>query len=61
MQVKCDFCDKTTSYGFNEKSGFGRMKATLGKGNNKRGITITSCSKHTNESTKKMEEFLKTE
>lgn len=58
MKIKCNFCEQTTTQGVGERSGFGHIKAEVGKGKNKRKLNIYSCSNHLDEAEKALEDFL---
>jgi len=58
MRIKCNFCDRTTTQGVGERSGFGHIKGRIDKGKNKRELNIYSCPDHSEEATKALEAFL---
>jgi hypothetical protein len=58
MRIKCNFCERTTTQGVGERSGFGHIKASIGKGKNARKLNIYSCPDHSDESAKALEAFL---
>ena len=45
-KIKCKYCVKTTTQGYNEKSGFNHLKLEIGKGVGKRTLDISACSEH---------------
>jgi len=56
-RIKCSFCDKTTTQGVGEQSGFGHIKAEIGRGKHKRKLNIYSCPDHSDEAGKALEQF----
>ncbi len=58
MRIKCEFCNKTTTQGVGERSGFGHIKAEVGRGTKKRKLNIYSCSEHSDKAGKVLNEFL---
>ena len=58
MRIKCNFCGRTTTQGVGERSGFGHIKASIGKGQNKRELNIYSCPDHSEKATEALEAFL---
>jgi len=58
MRIKCNFCERTTTQGVGERSGFGHIKASIGKGKNKCELNIYSCPDHSEEAAKALENFL---
>jgi len=59
MRIKCSFCERSTTQGVGERSGFGHIKASIGKGKNARKLNIYSCPDHEEEATKALEAFFK--
>lgn len=57
MKIKCNFCERTTSQGVGDRSGFGHIKASIGKGKSKRELNIYSCPDHSGEAGKALEDF----
>jgi len=57
MTIKCNFCERTTTQGFGERSGFGHIKVVIGRGKNKRKLNIYSCPNHSDAATKALEDF----
>ena len=57
MKIKCSFCERTTTQGVGERSGFGHSKAEIGKGKTKRKLNIYSCPDHSDEAGKELERF----
>ena len=57
-RIKCNFCNRTTTQGVGDDSGFGHIKASIGKGTNKRELNIYSCPNHSDEASKALEDFL---
>ena len=57
MEIKCNFCERTTTQGVGERSGFGHIKAEVGRGKNKRKLNIYSCPEHSDELAKKLSRF----
>ncbi len=45
-EIKCNYCEKTTTQGVGERSGFAHAKASIGKGKLKRTLNIYACSDH---------------
>ena len=58
-QIKCSFCDNTTTQGINEKSGFSHVKARIGKGVGARHLTLYACSHHSDSIAEELEHFIK--
>ncbi|MCJ7828311.1 MAG: hypothetical protein MUP81_01035 [Dehalococcoidia bacterium] len=58
MRIKCDFCERATTQGVGERSGFGHIKGRIGKGKNERKLNIYSCPDHSDEAAKALENFL---
>lgn len=55
MKIKCSFCNRTTTKGVGEASGFGRIKGRIGS----RELKIISCPDHSDEAFAEMSKFLK--
>jgi len=60
MRIKCNFCERTTTQGVGERSGFGHIKARIGSGKNERKLNIYSCPDHSDEASKTLKDFLTT-
>ena len=58
MRIQCNFCERSTTQGVGDKSGFSHIKASIGKGKTKRELNIYSCPEHSDESGKALEAFL---
>jgi hypothetical protein len=59
MKIKCHFCERTTTHGIGEKSGFAHAKMTIGKGKSARAINIYACYEHTMQLYPEIERFIK--
>ena len=46
MKIKCNYCERTTTQGVGERSGFAHAKMSIGKGKNKRIINLYACAEH---------------
>ena len=57
MKIKCNYCDNNTTNGIGDKSGFGHIKASVGKGDSKRKLNIYSCPEHSDNAYADLEKF----
>ena len=58
-RIKCNFCERTTTQGVGERSGFGHIKVSVGVGKHKRALNIYSCPNHSDKATKELAKFLR--